>query len=30
MPASLSALHIDPADFGFQDLIRLVAGYVAS
>jgi hypothetical protein len=30
MPASLRALHIDPADFGFQDLIRLVAGYVAS
>lgn len=30
MPASLNALHIDPADFGFQDLIRLVAGYVAS
>jgi len=30
MPASLAALHIDPADFGFHDLIRLVAGYVAS
>lgn len=30
MPASLKALHIDPSDFGFQDLIRLVAGYVAS
>jgi hypothetical protein len=30
MPASLAALHIDSSDFGFQDLIRLVAGYVAS
>lgn len=30
LPASLKALHIDTSDFGFQDLIRLVAGYVVS
>ncbi len=30
LPASLTALHIDDSDFGFQDLIRLIAGYVAS
>jgi hypothetical protein len=30
LPASLKALHIDDSDFGFQDLIRLVAGYAAS
>jgi hypothetical protein len=30
MPASLAAPHSDSADFGFHDLIRPVAGYVAS
>lgn len=30
LPGSLEALHIESSDFGYQDLIRLVAGYVAS
>jgi len=30
LPASCAALHVDSSDINFQDLIRLIAGYVAS
>lgn len=30
LPSSLEGLHIDSADFGYQDLLRLVAGYATS
>jgi hypothetical protein len=30
LPGSCAALHIDCSDVNFQDLIRLIAGYVAS